>query len=464
MKRSFVNSILDDLQAVPVPEETVWDDESFEAAWHEQEYIPEDGSWAAENAPELYRLPGDGEKQWQAPGGARVLKLLEQRFLADYAEYVSGDEGMSKEWEEELEQKLMVLLQKLTAYVIHRRICCSSVYHSDDEMTIVQEGHFDAFLSLRTDRQKRRMRTDPLAFYRRIYKNKTADYFRSYGLYASNAASEDEKKADRTGTVRKRDIACAGSLEALVKKDDGDSMMDSFRPLGVRDDHGAASRSARGNRQVLTVYLQELLEYDRKPSGPLAVMYARILYQMERILDPEAVDRELRACMEQHGWSTDPEDRHYAMHLTMAGEKIQQTRPATDPVWAMERMGDRTIRLLLADSEGSLHRLFDRSLFWGALIRGDLEDRAGPAGELLLGDLVYTGTYSKSRIEHWAADIHKTMVIRSAKSIRKQPELLEFVMEEMRGDGKLKTEIRSQIEKELERSAGKRNKKEAGGK
>lgn len=378
-------------------------------------------------------------RHWKRPARR---KPVEEKFLEKYGQYISGVEGA-----EVLLNDLIDLLGQLCTYVIYDRISGLSVYQLGDEEDITQEGHESVFEKLLEDRVSGRERSGALYYYTGIYRKKTMDYLRFYGLLAEKKGDEKRSGLRRGTTVKKSAINSARRMEDMLTGPDGEDMTDRCKAFSVDPFEDYAALDARQSRGILRVYLQELMDNTNYPAAPLAVMYARVLYQMERLLDPARIEEMVARYMEKKNWADSGADQHYDTHLVKATEQIQKYTTATSPIWAMERMGDLSIGALAVDSETSVHVNFDASLGWGIRFTGQLSRIAAGLEPATWSDVIYTAVYGKSQIENWAADIHNATVVKAARIIARDANLLEYVMDECSEEGRLKKEIRKRIQR-----------------
>lgn len=387
-------------------------------------------------------------RSWRYPANR---KTLEKQFAEQYADYITPRKPRVPEEDSRCLNDLLELLGKLCTYVIYNRIRGLMVYSLGDEETITQEGHEDAFLKLAGDKASGRARPGALFYYTTIYRNKTIDYLRHYGLWKSKAERERDAagiEKRRHAGPRKSDINNAASIEGMATNREGEIKLDQVKELAVRPFDDESKLSSAGSRELLMVYLRTLLDYRNKPAGPLAVVYARILYQLERQTDPETIDRQVQDYMARKNWSMDPTDEFYDAHLLEATSAAQKYTTATNPDWAISRMGNRNIAALVDDSEDSLNVNFSRKLRWGEAIRADLCTPFSETDSRNWCDVIYTHTYSKRQLEHWAADVHNATIKRAVPIVRRDTKLLAFVLEDVNDSNQMKKEIQNQMNKE----------------
>lgn len=380
-------------------------------------------------------------RRWKRPTNRGEL---ENQFTVRYnALFSSNFEAL----ESSAINDVIDILGQLATYVIYDRIWSLPVYREGDEEEITQDGHIAAFEKILQDIERGKPRENALFYYLTIYKNKIKDYLSFYGLL-KREKNESDSESRKTKGIKIADIHAAPSIESLTTNSDGELQSERMADFSVNPFDDNSSYHVENCRQILRIYIEELLNNTNIPPAPLAVMYARILYQMERLLDADAVDEMVSHYMKKMKWSEDPADPHYDEHLVKATEKIQRYSNATAPDWAITRMGKQTVSELGVDSETVLHQLFDRSLTWGEVFRKQVESVSEKYAPLLWGAIVYTDCYKKSQIENWATDIHNSTVVKAARRICAQEDLLSYVLEELDEDGRLKGEVRKKQKKQ----------------
>ena len=349
---------------------------------------------------------------------------------------------------------LIDILGQLTTYVIYDRIWFLPVYRNGDEEEITQEGHIAAFEKLIEDVSCGKARSDALYYYLTIYKNKTKDYLSFYGLLKRKKDSESTTGTKKSKVPKVSDIRSAPSIESLTTNQDGEYQSDRMSDFSVNPFDDESDYHVGNSREILKIYIQELLENTNIPPAPLAVMYARVLYQMERLLDADSVDKMISQYMKKMNWSEDPEDPQYDEHIVRATERVQRYATSTAPDWAITRMGKMTVRELGKDSEASLHNLFDSTLAWGKTFWEKCSSISEKFAPLLWGALVYTDHYKKPQIENWATDLHNSTVVKSARKICLQQGLLEYILDDLDDKGRLKGEVRKKQQKKCKQGGG----------
>ena len=343
--------------------------------------------------------------------------------------------------------ELIDILGQLTTYVIYERIWSFPVYKIGDEEEITQEGHIAAFEKLLEDIDRGSPRNDALYYYLTIYKYKTKDYLNFYGLLKRKKDANSNTGTRKSNTPKVSAIHSAPSIESLTTTHEGELLSDRMLDFSVNPFDDESDYHIEHCRKILKIYIEELLGNTNIPPAPLAVMYARVLYQLEKLLDANVVDKMVSQYMKKMNWSEDPKDSQYDEHLVKATEKIQQYSNSTASDWAIVRMGKQTVFELETDSETALHKLFDKTLVWGAAFREKVVSVSEKYPPLLWGAIVYTECYRKPQIENWATDIHNSTVVKTARRICVQQGLLNYVLEELDDRGRLKKEVRKKYQK-----------------
>jgi len=422
-------------------------EDDFDTGWEstEEQDISELERIAQEKAAKVADRPSVPFRRWNWP---KNRKALMEKFTQTYDDYLSPEHDLENEQAEELLGELLDLLGQLSTYVIYIRISSQPVYRIGDEEVITQDGHYDAMITLRSDKETGLHRREAIKYYLAIYKFKTMDYLDMYGLLKRKKQVKDDQQPVKEKKEYKSAINSTASIEDLTTNQDDETATDRMLELSENPFEDDTSYLAEASRNILKIYLEELLDNTNIPPAPLAVMYARVLYQMERLLDPDTVDRMVSEYMAKKGWASDPGSKDYDMQLaTKATKAVQRYTTATAPDWAIARMGTMTVSELGSDSESALHRLFDDSLLWGGSFTEQLSVVADKFKPKTWGAIVYTSCYQKGQIENWAADIHNSTVIKSARRICTDPTLLEYVLEELSDEGRLKREVQKRQDK-----------------
>ena len=384
-------------------------------------------------------------RRWTWP---KNRKDLIQQFSHKYSTYISSESVCSDSKAEELLGELLDLLGQLSTYIIYMRISAQPVYRVGDEEVITQDAHADVMVTLRNDRDLQTHREDPISYYLQIYKFKTMDYLDTYGLLKRKKQKDEDANAPKRKGGYKSAINSAASIEDLTTNQDDETALDRMLELSENPFEDDSSYFADASRNILKMYLEELMENSNIPPAPLAVMYARVLYQMERLLDPETVDTMVAEYLAKKGWNNNPSSDNYDIHLAAkATKEVQKYTTATAPDWAIARMGTMTVSELGEDSELVLHRLFDDGLLWGDSFTEQLSVVPDKFKPKTWGAIVYTECYQKGQIENWAADIHNSTVIKAARRICTDPTLLEYVLDELSDKGRLKREVQKRQDK-----------------
>lgn len=246
---------------------------------------------------------------------------------------------------------------------------------------------------------------------RAFYKNRTVDAirvkYRKHGLVFV-PAKEDVAGGDFTDTPGWRAGPHAVTVQSWeeVNSDMEGNPMDR---IGQEDDIHDADKTLLTERGELSarlqhLYLSAMLKYSREPYKAIALCYARVLFHVERLLDPEEIQRagDLLAARDTRKKVSDMEKRITAYHA------VQSPKTTTAPKWAMERMAGLTLRELAEDAQRSLQRNVDPSLVWSESFMAMLEKPSG-RGSQKWGDIVLTEEFTYKQITKFAETIHVTV-------------------------------------------------------
>lgn len=330
---------------------------------------------------------------WEFP---RDLKGLEQEFMKDYESYVLTHDS---EIEQMLEKKMIELLNQLCTYKIYLTIRYHYAYSWGEEVRIANDSHERVVNNLRNRKARNDCLPtglDALRYYRKIYLYKTMDYFRDW--------KENHDKM--------LPIPSEEEIQEHPKMYRGFTENIKLRSI--------PKRSAEHHAQVhelLMLYIRELMDYNREPYMALAAMYARLLYQVEALLDEDTIIRRIENVMRKEGWSLDPKDKKYEEHWASARKEADKHPAGASPAWAIKRMGSRTMEALENDSEWSLQRNVDKNLAWGNSMRAKLKEVAQPYAPACWGEIVYTECFTQKDIQAWSDSVHKTISDRMARTI-----------------------------------------------
>lgn len=331
---------------------------------------------------------------WSFP---QNIRELEQDFVDDYRSYALTNDPEIAHW---LEQEMIRLLGEMCTYKIYLRIRYHFAYTWGEEERIADDGHVSAIEILRKKKARQEFiekSADILRYFRMIYLNKTRDYFRYWKQMAGKMLPIPTDTEIQTHSERNKEFV--KNSQAFV-----------CRERKSKKYHAQVHK-------ILMYYFRELMDYDKEPPKALAVMYARVLYQMEPLLDPEGIVEAIEAVMRKKNWSLDPDSIKYEQHWASARDEVENRPAGASPAWAVTRMGSRTIEELENDSELSMRRNFDTALAWGTSMRGKLNERPKDCVSACWRDMVYTECFSKGDIQGWADSVHDSTLKKTAKKL-----------------------------------------------
>ena len=465
-RQEFVNLEFQKRNIPVITDEDRIDERDFSRKWNDEESAVRELSeleqkaqaQAEKDAPVPFR-------RWKYP---KNRKVLEAEFARCYEEYVTTGaiSGLSK-WVSQ-EGHLLDLLGQLYTYRAYLRIRSALVYIDGDEEDIVQAGHMGALTKIRKDLEAGVPEANPVLYFTAIYKNKTRDYLRHYNLLKTPEDLQAEEQAETELRGRKRighsvyDFRNTVKLDAMVAGDDGDDLSDRIRALSTNFLEDDLHNYEDLSHMVTTAYLMCLMNSKNVPAAPMSVMYARVLFQLERLMDPESIDEGIQDYMSRKKRDYQDADE-YANTLYKASAEAQKYTTGSSLKWALTRMGSQNIARLAEDSERSLHINFDEdeTLCWGEPLRRQLQEPAGFGTEHLWKDLVPVRDLPEKKIEDWATDVHNATVITTAKALYEDEQLRSCVLTILSSSNGLVKEIRKRERKEkketekLERRSGK---------
>lgn len=339
----------------------------------------------------------------------------EERILRLYSHYSrSGDETVLGE--------LLQETRTMTRASVAKALKNHRFFRGEEEiLDASQEVALQLMVLLREDRRKGIFRENFLNMVRAFYKNRTLDLvrvkYRAHGWVYSDG-TEDTAPGWRPGDHAVK----LESWEELSTDPEGKPREKIGGLDADRDEEQQLSREKQALSAALQrLYLQALLSYSREPYKPLGLCYTRVLYHVERMFDPEEIQRsgERLAARDDRKKLSDHEKMVEAFRL------VQSTTTTTAPKWAMERMGKRNLAELTEDSQRSLQRHVDAGLCWSDRFREKLEEDSGIRGKKWK-DIILTEEFTYKQITKLAESIHVSVFhAAQQKMLAECPDLLE---------------------------------------
>lgn len=268
---------------------------------------------------------------------------------------------------------LLALIAKNSRSQVTWVLSNSSYYHLADVDDALQEGSLAVSKKVKKDRVTHERQPGFSYYVRRIYRNKAVDFVKNQYEKAGQKLimSLDALNTDEEGKIREflgQDVF--GELE--------ESKLELER------------QSVCG--QYLSIYVNTMMSYENDPQKPLALCFAKILYQLESLFKAF-------------------EDPHTNSSI----------------IWAWSRMGGKNLLQLGLDSQRSVQTYLNKNLYWKKPFLTKLTEESPYAG-ILWRDLVYTQVFSKKETSNWVESIHKSVVIQTARKIQADEKLYESVM------------------------------------
>lgn len=346
----------------------------------------------------------------------------EERVLRLYRRYCdSGDEMILGEL---LEQTRAMTQKSVSDALKYHRF-----FKGNEEVRETSnEVSLNLMLLLREDYRKGIVRENILNLVRAYYKNRTLDMirvkYRKHGWVYTPAkgVNSGEDIPIPPGWRPGNYAVTEESWDDMITDEDGDIRERIGELEPIHDPRAQLIEEKRALSGVLQqLYLTALMNYAKEPYKPIALCYTRILYHVERMFDPEEIQR----AGEQLAARDDRKKMSGYEKMVTAFRTVQSTTTTTAPRWAMERMGSRTLLELAEDSQCSLQRNVDESLRWGDRFLAKLEEPSG-MGDRKWKDIVLTETYTYKQITKLAESIHIAVFHAAQRRMQlEHPELME---------------------------------------
>lgn len=300
---------------------------------------------------------------------------------------------------------ILLYAERLCMKKAFERLSGISCFKRQDFEDYLQEMGCAVSRRLTEDYESGRCHPNVVALISDIYKNTTIDIVRH--LISAKPGEREESLEQRNETED-------GKPKEVVGEED----------LQLGNDPEDAREQEALNRQLFRMYLDQMLAYSDEPQKVLGCCYARVLYQVERLFDPEEIEdaAAVKIAKDRKGGAADGKSWIAAIRA------VQESHTATSVKWALGKMGARPILTLTDESELLLRRNYDPSLRWGAEMRGKM-DKSCPYGEhQVWGSLIYTKVFTEKELSRWALSIHNSITDAVCRRIRETPALEELVM------------------------------------
>lgn len=368
-------------------------------------------------------------KKW-ASLDLQILELY-RKYVLDEDEPITPEKVCATEQEKiryakqrkwQKEHRLDDLFQLLTerhASGVFSIVSYHSKYTSGDELVAMQMGHTAVMELLNKDRTSATVREGITAYIKTIYRNQAREFLRTVYGYACRKEPETGELADPLDPVvqarhpRKTKAAhyTEISLDGMATDSNGNNHQDRQKEIAgnpILDRLKIQERNRRAHEK-LTIYYQELLNYPGEPQKPIAVLYARSLYQIEKRFSPDEIEETAHAVMKRKRWHDNENN------CICAAVEAQELAVDTSVKWGLQKMGDDKLGVLGERAILSLKKYYDSGLHWGSPYLECLHKPSPYNNHTIWSGLVYTATFSTAKISHWATDIHKEVVKRVSR-------------------------------------------------
>lgn len=272
------------------------------------------------------------------------------------------------------------VIKELDEYCIkwvQRQLWKTGCYSDENEHTAMQESRMAVWKVIEEDRKHNHVRSNFTYYAFGVYKHKVIDEIRDFSTARKrmNVVSLNEPVGDSNKTYADR--IEAANVEKEVEKTEKQQLFE----------------------QLFILYCKAFTESSAYPPRNLALYYARVL-----------------------------------PHLLYA---IPDSK-ATSAKWAFEYMKGRSIYFLKDDSEDYLQKNVNKTLMWCKDFCEQLDCFTGDVNNAKrLGDVIYTLSFEKNKIEDWAEYMHKVSTKAAMLMILNDHELLEAAKEYISNDNTL---------------------------
>lgn len=372
------------------------------------------------------------------PSGMTFAEM-KKAFFERYCKYVQT-QGERTVWEINfLETDMVELLKWMCVPKIRRRIAHLRIYTADDELYIFSNVRcLDRIMEkIREDRRDGKVRENVLVDAFVICKYATLNYLNYFGLLIRKediivdpvTGEKKLREKRKYSGVRNKDIHATESIEALTQNSDGEDMSDHSNILADQPAEDILPEYRNYARKVLRMYLKSLMNNRNVPPAPLTVMYGRVLYQMERRMNPDILDDLALENMRQKGKSTDPTRKDFLLDFAKSLDETRAAATGHNSAYLWEQVSGKTMWDLCEDSQDSVQENFDKSLTWGPNVRNSLQKFADPEEKYTWAQVEFNKYVTQKNVEQWSGSIHESCLVSVAREICNQEdgELREFI-------------------------------------
>lgn len=336
----------------------------------------------------------------------------EKAFLKLYTEYMKPSSSMSEFQEECLLSDLIAKLRDRSVtwakYKVARFV--SAGLRADEE-DCLQELCIVAFHQLVNDKAAGKVRPHPLGSYICSTRKRTIDsYFREKFI---SFDPESGKPIESSRSEKERPTYFIDDLNGNGENNFPDDRNPILSTNPFTNEKRSTWERKQLSRKLATIYLSKLMDYSGEPQKPLAVMYGSVLYQLAKVMD-----------------ESDKLSKEAAKSSTLSSKE-----------WAFKRMGNHTLSELGIESGAIVERYYASNLDWGEAFHNHMLERTEDGKEFVWADIIYTKAYTKAQTSDWIESIRMSSIIKAARVVVHDPEMLEYIQETL--------SMRNQFRKEL---------------
>lgn len=270
----------------------------------------------------------------------------------------------------------------------------------------LQEISIDFFELLQEDLRTGHRQEDIVRTIRHLYRVRAIDFCRSKFSETKKGVPLSLENINETDEGKKREV--------VGEEDDG-----------LRVDFQFEQEKVELFHVINSLYLRNILSAAGEPQRPIALCYARFLYQLEMRNSPEEMEKAAQKKLAKDDRKTVSFHRKW----TEAMEDIQVPATTMSAKWAMDRMAGKNLRELSRDSQESIQKYFDETLHWSQDFLASLLQMCPYRDGTLWQDIVYTDEFTSKKTSYWADTLHAGVVSKLMGQIQADAALEEWVME-----------------------------------
>ena len=279
---------------------------------------------------------------------------------------------------------------------------------------VVSDANMKAMIKLRQFKQARADTSNVIAYIGSCYKGVTIDFIRGFRPRikrgndpADNPADKPTENPESKFKNKRINIKNPISLENL--KESG------FEPA-VGADLLEAEETNLAAKEIISLYISELMCHDVLIPKSLAAIYSRVLYQISDVLEMYHEDQINDYIAKK--WQADSSDPKYFEYINRAYRAVvQPTKSGASPDWGWKKVENKTIHRLFDECETYIRR-WDPRCGWSDKMRKKLGD--------IPEDLRFCDVCTKDTFSKWTVSVHDAALARCLNKIKNSQKLSEY--------------------------------------